>query len=184
MVVGGEVMWAQYMGGKEMNLFPSFESKSITNHQDVASSFLFDEQPTREMRGAVRGAEQVWRSHSGSHFCCVATPIDSHSFLTTLAHPPTAGRCDCSFLSPTPLCSLVVFICCPPPPSLSVPSVISASCFWFYGEITWKSLNHTGSNSCPPVPSVSSSSGHFWAGHNLWLKRGKEGKLKTNWCES
>lgn len=40
------------------------------------------------------------KSRRATHFCSVATPIDSHSFLTTLAHYPTAGRCDGSFLPP------------------------------------------------------------------------------------
>lgn len=84
--------------------------------------------------GAVSGAEQVWSSHSGvsTHFCSVATPIDSHSFSATLAHPPTAGRCDCSSLDP-------------PPPSLSLCFTyvwFQQSCFWFWQWLHFR-LSHS-----------------------------------------
>lgn len=91
------MMWAQYVGQWKGEFVPLIESKSITNQRDIFHLPDGVVLPVwwvacQRDQGAVRGAEQVWESHSGTstHFCCVAAPIDSHSFLTTFG---TSSNC-------------------------------------------------------------------------------------------
>lgn len=113
------------MGGEELNRFLSFMSKSIMTQQDVFHVFNLMvlsiwvrrgccpwcwtslEEPLRPFHSCLLGCNSNW----------------FYSFLTTLAHPPTAGRCDCSF----PLLSAHLYIS--PPMCLWLFHVISVSCF-------------------------------------------------------
>lgn len=152
---------------REVNLSPSVLSKSGINQQDVFHLpdrvFSVWRAVCERDEGAVRGAEQVWKSHSGTstHFCSVAnSDWFTLIFPATLAHPPTAGRCDCSSLSPTPLCSLIIFISTPC--IFLQLCVISVSCFWFHRDSTlysnsslWLFAQPLASPPCLPLLSTS-----------------------------